>query len=414
MIFEKCRAKNILVAGWFHSDFLINAVCLADQCCYYRCNPEELIQSGECDIVTVDSTDLQQIAEDCCDLAIISYALLFLNRQQRLNLLSQLRRILKSGGELLLFEPVDEVQKPVQQKYLSLLKQRLNGQLKALSGAASLTNLLEEAGFQIIRRELFSGSRVADQLQLPLINMKEEPSVHLSITAINGNAENVYTLDSDADKMRPREKLLGGYLEEMKLSELLAIIIGMGNKQEDVFTMSERIIREYGSKALAGESDPKRLMEILSIGEANACKLVAAFEIGRRFYSEKVKGRQLIRGPEDVFKYAEEMSGLVKENFRGLYLNPKNYIIHDEVISIGHLTASLVHPREVFKPAIEYSAAGLIVIHNHPSGDPDPSVQDKEITEMLVAAGKTLGIPLLDHIIIGNGRYYSFNDKGQL
>ena len=188
----------------------------------------------------------------------------------------------------------------------------------------------------------------------------------------------------------------------------------MGSKSEDVYTLSNRIIREYGSKALAEEKNPKKLQEILSIGEVNACKLVSTFELGRRFYSSKVLNRKLIRGPEDVFEYAQDMSSLVKENFRGLYLNSKNYIIHDEIISIGHLTASLVHPREVFKSAIEYSAAGIIVLHNHPSGDPDPSENDKKITKTLVETGKILNIPLLDHIIIGEGKYYSFNDNGEL
>lgn len=223
-----------------------------------------------------------------------------------------------------------------------------------------------------------------------------------------------YKVIHDVDKMMPREKLLAGMIEEMKLYELIAVLIGMGNKREDVVSLSKRIIREYGSKALAGEREPKRLKEILSIGEVNACKLVSAFELGRRFYSSKVKNRRLIRGPEDVFEHVKEMTTLVKENFRGLYLNSKNYIVYDEVISIGHLTASLVHPREVFKAAFEYSAAGVIVIHNHPSGDPEPSDNDDKITKMLIEGGKILGIPILDHIIVGDGRYYSYNDKGKV
>ena len=212
----------------------------------------------------------------------------------------------------------------------------------------------------------------------------------------------------------PREKLLTGDTEQLSIQELVSVIIGMGSKSEDVYTLSNRIIREYGSKALAEERSPKKLQEVLSIGEVNACKLVATFELGRRFYSNKILNRKLIRGPEDVFEYAKDMSTLVKENFRGLFLNSKNYIIHDEIISIGHLTASLVHPREVFKSAIEYSAAGIIVLHNHPSGDPEPSENDKKITKTLVETGKILNIPVLDHIIIGDEKYYSFNDNGAL
>ena len=222
------------------------------------------------------------------------------------------------------------------------------------------------------------------------------------------------TNSTNLDFITPREKLLTGDTEQLSLQELVSVIIGMGSKSEDVYTLSNRIIREYGSKALAEEKNPKKLQEALSIGEVNACKIVATFELGRRFYSNKILNRKLIRGPEDVFEYAQDMSTLVKENFRGLYLNSKNYIIHDEVISIGHLTASLVHPREVFKSAIEYSAAGIIVLHNHPSGDPEPSVNDKKITKTLVETGKILNIPVLDHIIIGEDKYYSFNDNGEL
>ena len=219
---------------------------------------------------------------------------------------------------------------------------------------------------------------------------------------------------SESDFIPPREKLLTGDTEQLSIQELVSVIIGMGSKSEDVYTLSNRIIREYGSKALAEERNPKKLQEILSIGEVNACKLVATFELGRRFYSNKILNRKLIRGPEDVFEYAKDMSTLVKENFRGLFLNSKNYIIHDEIVSIGHLTASLVHPREVFRSAFEYSAAGIIVLHNHPSGDPEPSDNDKKITKKLVEAGKILNIPVLDHIIIGDEKYFSFNDNGEL
>jgi len=227
-------------------------------------------------------------------------------------------------------------------------------------------------------------------------------------------SNSVISKSTRSEFVTPREKLLTGDTEQLSIQELVSVIIGMGSKSEDVYTLSNRIIREYGSKALAEERSPKKLQEVLSIGEVNACKLVATFELGRRFYSNKILNRKLIRGPEDVFEYAKDMSTLVKENFRGLFLNSKNYIIHDEIISIGHLTASLVHPREVFKSAIEYSAAGIIVLHNHPSGDPEPSINDKKITKTLVESGKILNIPVLDHIIIGDEKYYSFNDNGAL
>ena len=118
-----------------------------------------------------------------------------------------------------------------------------------------------------------------------------------------------------------------------------------------------------------------------------------------------------IRGPEDVYIYLEDMRKLKKEQFRGLYLNARNKVIHDEVISIGTLTANLVHPREVFQPAIEYLACGVIIAHNHPSGDPEPSEDDLEITRKLATVGKTMDIELLDHIIIGKNKYVSLKEK---
>ncbi|MDA3839439.1 MAG: DNA repair protein RadC [Candidatus Delongbacteria bacterium] len=209
----------------------------------------------------------------------------------------------------------------------------------------------------------------------------------------------------------PREKMIDGQVDEMNLSELVAVLIGKGNKNESVFTISERIINDYGSKTLLKEKDPKKLNENLKIGEVNSCKLIAAFELGRRFYSSNARSRTLIRGPEDVFEYTKDMSTLVKEHFRGLYLNTKNYVIHDEIISIGHLSGALVHPREVFKAAVEFSASSLIVVHNHPSGDPEPSKNDDKITKMLKEAGNVMNIPMTDHVIVGEDSYYSYNEK---
>lgn len=420
-LLSNCQGKVIFTVGIFNDEVIKELSKKSKQLYYWQANSSVKTEDEYAEFVAVEFSEIVELPEQSCDYIIVSYAMLFLERNERVLLINNFIRLLKPDGEIIIFEPVDEALKN-QQDYLKSLKNiLLNDSIDKrnpliMPSVSSICNLLENAGFRIGYKEKLSGLQAKEKLPLPYKNESSEASVHLLIRASGfANTESVsYNVNSEPEKLLPREKLLGGYIEEMKLSELLAIIIGMGNKQEDVHSMTERIIREYGFKALAGEKDPKRMMEILSIGEVNACKLVSTFEIGRRFYSEKVKGRQLIRGPEDVYKYAAEMAGLVKENFRGLYLNTKNYIIHDEVISIGHLTASLVHPREVFKPAIEYSAAGLIVLHNHPSGDPEPSVQDKEITEMLVKAGKTLGIPLLDHVIIGTEKFYSFNEKGMI
>ncbi|RLD53632.1 MAG: hypothetical protein DRJ01_19130, partial [Bacteroidetes bacterium] len=129
----------------------------------------------------------------------------------------------------------------------------------------------------------------------------------------------------------PREKMIDGQVDKMNLSELVAVLIGKGNKYENVFTISERIINDYGSRTLLKETNPRKLNDNLKIGEVKSCKLIAAFELGRRFYSPNNQVKRLIRGPEDVFEYTKDMSTLVKEHFRGLYLNTKNYVIHDEI-----------------------------------------------------------------------------------
>lgn len=212
----------------------------------------------------------------------------------------------------------------------------------------------------------------------------------------------------------PRETMLDGRTEEMSMADLIAVIIGKGSKYESVFSISERIIKEYGSKNIAEISDPTRVEEILRIGLVNSCKIVAAFELGRRFYSPVSKRKILVRGPEDIYNFTKEMSTYVKEYFRGIYLNTRNFVIHDENVSIGHLSGSLVHPREVFKAAIDCSANSIIVVHNHPSGECEPSEGDDKITKMLKEAGEILQIPMTDHIIIAENGFYSYNKEGRL
>ena len=213
------------------------------------------------------------------------------------------------------------------------------------------------------------------------------------------------------EEKKPREKLIKYGPDVLKIPELVSIILNTGYRDENVLELSHRIIKEYGSKAITGEKNVERMMETLGIPQVKACQIVACFELGRRFFEEEPGKMPTIRGPEDVYIYLEDMRKLKKEQFRGLYLNARNKVIHDEVISIGTLTANLVHPREVFQPAIEYLACGVIVAHNHPSGDPDPSEDDLEITKKLTTVGKTMDIELLDHIIIGKNKYISLKEK---
>jgi len=210
----------------------------------------------------------------------------------------------------------------------------------------------------------------------------------------------------------PREKLIKYGPDALKSSELLANILTTGCKRQDAMTLADRVMKEYGSKAITQERNVAQLIELLNISCIKACQIIACFELGRRFFAKEPGNMPVIRMPEDVFKYLEEMKKLNKEEFRGLYLNTRNKLIHDEIISIGTLTANLVHPREVFNPAIEYRAVGLIVAHNHPSGDPEPSKEDIRLTQRLVEASKIIGIDLLDHIIIGNQGFRSLKEMG--
>ncbi|TEB09186.1 RadC family protein [Pelotomaculum propionicicum] len=155
------------------------------------------------------------------------------------------------------------------------------------------------------------------------------------------------------------------------------------------------------------------LAGIKGIGPSKASSLLASLELAKRIYTATPEEYPVIRSPEDVIALVmHEMRYLDREHFRALLLNTKNCILRTEIISIGTLNSSQVHPRELFKGAVKHSAAGIILVHNHPSGDPTPSKEDMEITNRLVEAGNLLGISILDHIIIGDGKFVSFKGKG--
>lgn len=208
---------------------------------------------------------------------------------------------------------------------------------------------------------------------------------------------------------RPREKLIKQGPEALSLLELLAVVLNTGTKKEPLLEMTGRVIREYGERSVVAERNPTKLAQDVTIPIGKACQIVACGEIGRRFYERNSSGFSVIRCAKDVYEYFHDMHHLPKEHLRGLYLNSHNRVIHDEVISIGTVNANLVHPREVFRPAIEYSAAAIVLAHNHPSGTATPSTQDIEITEQLIQVGKLMGINILDHVIITRDTYMSIS-----
>ncbi|MCK4429179.1 MAG: DNA repair protein RadC [Candidatus Aenigmarchaeota archaeon] len=210
---------------------------------------------------------------------------------------------------------------------------------------------------------------------------------------------------------RPRERFLKYGASALSDAELLAIILQSGSSGENVIDMSNRLISKYGIDKLSG-LNLKEFQEIKGIGPAKATQIKALFEFNKRYNLSK-KNSQPIKSAKDVFEYSSQRLLVTdKEQFMILLLDSKNRIIKDETVSIGTLNASIIHPREVFKSAIKESANTIILIHNHPSGDPTPSIEDEKITKILFEAGELLDIKVLDHVIIGDGKYHSFKESG--
>lgn len=206
---------------------------------------------------------------------------------------------------------------------------------------------------------------------------------------------------------KPREKMTARGPEALSIKELLAVVLVAGTAKENLAEMADRLIRDYGEKSILAERDPAKLSAEMNIPIVKACQIVACGELGRRFYDRTETGPKTVRNAKDVFDYLQDMRNLPKEHLRGLYLNSHNRVLRDEVISIGTVNSNMIHPREVFRPALECNAAAVILAHNHPSGEPAASAEDIEITAQLVKAGKILGIAVLDHVIIAKDSFVS-------
>ncbi len=212
---------------------------------------------------------------------------------------------------------------------------------------------------------------------------------------------------------RPREKMILYGSSALSLSELLAVLIRTGDREKTAVGLGNDIISFDGDglKFLAN-CTPEELMKIKGVGQAKACQIVAAIELGKHISTRISIPKNNLTSPEKVSNiFMEEMRYYDKERFKVAMLDIKGHIIYIEEISVGDLNSSLVHPREVFKSAIKKSAASIILVHNHPSGNPNPSTEDIEITKRLQNAGKLLGIEVLDHIIIGDGDFVSLKKE---
>lgn len=211
---------------------------------------------------------------------------------------------------------------------------------------------------------------------------------------------------------RPRERLLTKGVKSLSDAELLAIILRNGSPKENVLDLSKNILSHHNLKELSRKRVNK-LKTIFGIGEVKACQIIASFELGRRLASFSEGRRQTINSAKDIAKYfSAEMRSLKKEHFKVVYLNSRKKIMNEETIFVGSVNESIVHPREVFQGAIVEGATAIIVVHNHPSGDPTPSEEDIEVTKELVLCGNLLGITVLDHVIIGDKKYLSLQEQG--
>jgi DNA repair protein RadC len=223
-----------------------------------------------------------------------------------------------------------------------------------------------------------------------------------------------YTIKQLPPELRPRERLLEAGPSALSDGELLGVLVGIGSREKTAVELAQAVISEAGGlHGLYGVS-AHELMEINGIGEVKACIILAAVELGRRIGQVRNPERPVVSSPADVERILRgRIANLDRENFIAMLLNTKNEVIGTPTVSVGTLSDSLVHPREVFKPAIRASAASVILAHNHPSGNAEPSWEDREVTKRLARAAELLDIALLDHVIIGDG-CFSMKEHGIL
>ena len=212
---------------------------------------------------------------------------------------------------------------------------------------------------------------------------------------------------------RPREKLVAKGAENLKDSELLAILLRTGKAGKNVIEIASQILSKYSKKRLL-QMTYQDLVKIGGIDSAKATTLLAAFELTKRALEVNDTNLPTISNAKDAVAQLTDIRDLKKEHFVVLYLNAKNQLVHKEIISMGTLNANLVHPREVFEPALKHSTAQIVVAHNHPSGDPKPSENDIEITKRLTEAGKMMGVEVMDHVIVSKNGHFSFKEEGCL
>ena len=219
------------------------------------------------------------------------------------------------------------------------------------------------------------------------------------------------TINDLARVERPREKIIRYGPDRLSDAELLAIILRTGRKGQNVLLLAGSILKKISLKDLS-LNGVDELRRIPGVGEVKACELLACVELGKRFFEKKKSDIAQLLSPGDVFDSLKDIRESKKEHFVVFFLDTRNQQIKREIISIGTINASLVHPREVFEPAVKHLAVQVILAHNHPSGDLQPSQEDLDVNKRLTSAGAILGISVLDHIIVTRAGFMSFKEKG--
>lgn len=226
-------------------------------------------------------------------------------------------------------------------------------------------------------------------------------------------AYSVAIRDMPSDE-RPRERLAKYGAGSLSSAELLAILLRTGTRQCSALRLAELLLAQFGSVRGLASADLDALARVHGVGKVKAIQIAACAELGQRMQADAAE-RPAIACPEDVVRVVGiSFADQKKEHFLELLLDAKGRLLKQVVVSIGTLDASLVHPREVFREAVTASAASIVVVHNHPSGDPTPSAADRSVTERLVEAGKLMDIAVLDHVIVAGSRWISFKQQGWL
>jgi len=215
------------------------------------------------------------------------------------------------------------------------------------------------------------------------------------------------------DEEKPRERLMAKGPEGLSSRELLALVLNSGTRQASSLELADRLLSKWQTLRDLADASVEEITQVEGIGPAKAASLLAAMELGRRLVAQQGHMRPPVRCAADAASLVlPRLRDLAREEFLVLLMDTKNKVIAIKTVSVGHLQGSLVHPRELFREAVRRSAAAVILVHNHPSGDPEPSADDLSLTDRLRDVGRILGIPVLDHVIIGDNKYISLRERG--